>query len=99
MIISKIFEKHPQRRPLPPKQQTYSPQYGKRVDRQIQMEKQTKIIFRTKQSWSPRHKVSVLSVCRGCHPEGFLQAFIIQNGVIITITKIMITIILAVSSN
>ena len=28
----------------------------------------------TKQCWSPRYKVSVLSTCGGCHPKGFIVA-------------------------
>ena len=41
------------------------------------MERQTKTktnTVLTKQCWSPRCRVSVLSICGGCHPEGFIVA-------------------------
>ena len=37
-------------------------------------QKQKPTLFLTKQCWSPRYKVSVLSVCGGCHPKGFIIA-------------------------
>ena len=46
------------------------------MDRQVQMEKQKQkpTLFLTKQSWSPRYKVFVLSTCGRCHPERFMVA-------------------------
>ena len=46
------------------------------TDRHIWKEKQKQkpTLFLTKQCWSPRYKVPVLSTCGGCHPEGFIVA-------------------------
>ena len=35
-------------------------------------QKQNPALLLTKQCWSPRYKVPVLSTCGGCHPEGFI---------------------------
>ena len=37
-------------------------------------QKQNPAMFVTKQCWSPRYKISVLSTYGGCHPEGFTVA-------------------------
>ena len=46
------------------------------TDRHIWKKKQKQIptLFLTKQCWSLRYKVSVLSTSVGCHPEGFIVA-------------------------
>ena len=46
------------------------------TDRHIwnEIQKQKPTLFLTKQCWSPRYKVPVLSTYGGCHPEGFIVA-------------------------
>ena len=52
------------------------PSIPKEVERQVPMEREAKkkkpTLFLTKQWWSLRYKVSVLSTCGGCHPEGLI---------------------------
>ena len=45
---------------------------GRHIWKEEQKQKPT--LFLTKQCWSPRYKVPVLSKCEGCHPEGFIVA-------------------------
>ena len=46
------------------------------TDRHIWKENQNQkaTLFLTKQCWSHRYKVPVLSTCGGCHPKGFIVA-------------------------
>ena len=52
------------------------PSIPKEVERQVPMEREAKkknpTLFLTKQWWSLRYKVSVLSTCGGCHREGLI---------------------------
>ena len=62
------------------------------------MEKQTKIkkptLFLTKQFWSPRYKISVLSTCGGCYPKRFIVASFYELKIIKIMIIIMVIIIL-----
>ena len=49
-------------------------------------------LFLTKQFWSPRHKISVLSTCGGCYPKRFIVASFYE----LTIIKIMIIIMIII---